>query len=78
MSRAICVVPGFRRDEKVAALADNHEPPASRVPGSPQHSINEFGRAKHGNSGFFGQSEWAHSVNRNSLDGMFCIHSILP
>jgi hypothetical protein len=44
------------------------------VPGSPQHSINEFGRAKHGDGLFFGQSQWAHPVNRNSFDGRLWFH----
>jgi hypothetical protein len=44
------------------------------VPGSPQHSINEFGRAKHGDGLFFGQGKWAHPINQNTLDGRLCFH----
>ncbi|MGA7395158.1 MAG: hypothetical protein WBW78_21080, partial [Terrimicrobiaceae bacterium] len=41
---------------------------------SPQHSINEFGRAKHGDGLFFGQSQGAHPVNQDTLDGSSCFH----
>ena len=44
------------------------------MPGSPEHSINEFGRAKHGNDLLFGQSQGTHPINQNTLDGMLCFH----
>ena len=71
----VCRFHGFRGDKQVPSFPQNDKPTAFRVPGRPQHPVNELGRTKHGDDLLFGQRQRAHARNGNSLDGT--IHPIL-
>jgi len=44
------------------------------MPGGPKHSINKFGGSQNGDDLFFGQHQWAHTIDEDSLRGKCRFH----